>query len=104
MGTMERYVKVGMQELDQRLSKIVEAARKQPVSVALRQVQLQVPRGRARLQAPRPTAAPRSAISTRDRTHPLLDSPRRRAPPTRIQQVVVSPHLHRRDRPGRLPQ
>ena len=33
MGTMERYSKVGMQELDQRLSKIVEAARKQPVSV-----------------------------------------------------------------------
>ncbi|NIE74693.1 transposase [Pantoea sp. Ap-967] len=33
MGTMERYTKVGMQELDQRLSKIVEAARKQPVSV-----------------------------------------------------------------------
>ncbi|MGY3255284.1 hypothetical protein ACVWWS_003438 [Pseudomonas chlororaphis] len=33
MGTMERYAKVGMQELDQRLSKIVEAARKKPVSV-----------------------------------------------------------------------
>lgn len=33
MGTMERYAKVGMQELDQRLAKIVEAARKQPVSV-----------------------------------------------------------------------
>lgn len=33
MGTMERYSKVGMQELDQRLSKIVEAARKKPVSV-----------------------------------------------------------------------
>ena len=33
MGTMERYPKVGMQELDQRLSKIVEAARKKPVSV-----------------------------------------------------------------------
>lgn len=33
MGTMERYTKVGMQELDQRLAKIVEAARKQPVSV-----------------------------------------------------------------------
>ena len=33
MGTMERYSKVGMQELDQRLSKIVEAARKTPVSV-----------------------------------------------------------------------
>ncbi|WP_370695125.1 transposase [Pseudomonas sp. FP1762] len=33
MGTMERYWKVGMQELDQRLSKIVEAARKKPVSV-----------------------------------------------------------------------
>jgi transposase len=30
---MERYSKVGMQELDQRLSKIVEAARKKPVSV-----------------------------------------------------------------------
>ncbi|KAI3488925.1 hypothetical protein L1887_46955 [Cichorium endivia] len=30
---MERYSKVGMQELDQRLSKIVEAARKRPVSV-----------------------------------------------------------------------
>ncbi|OLF54049.1 transposase [Pseudomonas chlororaphis] len=30
---MERYAKVGMQELDQRLSKIVEAARKKPVSV-----------------------------------------------------------------------
>ena len=28
MGTMERYSKVGMQELDQRLSKIVEADRK----------------------------------------------------------------------------
>ncbi|MFJ4590761.1 transposase [Pseudomonas moraviensis] len=33
MGTTERYSKVGMQELDQRLSKIVEAARKKPVSV-----------------------------------------------------------------------
>ena len=33
MGPMERYSKVGMQELDQRLSKIVEAARKKPVSV-----------------------------------------------------------------------
>lgn len=33
MGIMERYAKVGMQELDQRLSKIVEAARKKPVSV-----------------------------------------------------------------------
>ena len=33
MGSMERYSKVGMQELDQRLSKIVEAARKKPVSV-----------------------------------------------------------------------
>ncbi|WP_237886028.1 transposase [Pseudomonas sp. PGPR40] len=33
MGTMERYSKVGMQELDQRLSKIVEAARTKPVSV-----------------------------------------------------------------------
>ena len=33
MGTMERYSKVGMQELDHRLSKIVEAARKKPVSV-----------------------------------------------------------------------
>ncbi|QIH07815.1 MULTISPECIES: transposase [unclassified Pseudomonas] len=33
MGTMERYSKVGMQELDQRLSKIVEAARKKTVSV-----------------------------------------------------------------------
>ena len=33
MGIMERYSKVGMQELDQRLSKIVEAARKKPVSV-----------------------------------------------------------------------
>ncbi|WP_193384716.1 transposase [Pseudomonas chlororaphis] len=33
MGTMERYAKVGMQELDQRLAKIVEAARKKPVSV-----------------------------------------------------------------------
>ncbi len=30
---MESYSKVGMQELDQRLSKIVEAARKKPVSV-----------------------------------------------------------------------
>jgi len=30
---MERYSKVGMQELDQRLSKIVEAARSKPVSV-----------------------------------------------------------------------
>ncbi len=30
---MEHYSKVGMQELDQRLSKIVEAARKKPVSV-----------------------------------------------------------------------
>lgn len=30
---MERYSKVGMQELDQRLSKIVEAARIKPVSV-----------------------------------------------------------------------
>ncbi|MGE7991483.1 transposase [Pseudomonas sp. NPDC089554] len=30
---MERYAKVGMQELDQRLAKIVEAARKRPVSV-----------------------------------------------------------------------
>jgi len=28
MGTMERYSKVGMQELDQRLSKIVDAALK----------------------------------------------------------------------------
>jgi transposase len=33
VGTMERYSKVGMQELDQRLSKIVEAARIKPVSV-----------------------------------------------------------------------
>ncbi len=33
MGTMERYAKVGMQELDQRLAKIVEAARRRPVSV-----------------------------------------------------------------------
>ncbi len=33
MGSMERYAKVGMQELDQRLSKVVEAARKRPVSV-----------------------------------------------------------------------
>lgn len=33
MGSMESYSKVGMQELDQRLSKIVEAARKKPVSV-----------------------------------------------------------------------
>ncbi len=33
MGTMEHYSKVGMQELDQRLSKIIESARKKPVSV-----------------------------------------------------------------------
>nr|WP_308116828.1 transposase [Pseudomonas tohonis] len=33
MGNMDGYSKVGMQELDQRLSKIVEAARKKPVSV-----------------------------------------------------------------------
>jgi len=33
MGSMDSYSKVGMQELDQRLSKIVEAARKKPVSV-----------------------------------------------------------------------
>jgi transposase len=33
MKQMGRYSQVGMQELDQRLSKIVEAARKQPVSV-----------------------------------------------------------------------
>jgi len=30
---MERYSKVGMQELDQRLSKIVEASRNDPGSV-----------------------------------------------------------------------
>ncbi len=37
MGTMERYSKVGMQELDQRLSKIVEAARKEAcVGLSLR--------------------------------------------------------------------
>lgn len=33
MGKMNGFAKVGMQELDQRLSKIVEAARKKPVSV-----------------------------------------------------------------------
>ena len=33
MGIMDHYSKVGMQELDQRLSKIIESARKKPVSV-----------------------------------------------------------------------